>query len=168
MNLAPFFAADPVVQVHVVSAVAAFFLGGAILWKRKGTAKHRLHGRIWVGLMVVTAMSSFFIHELRTWGLFSPIHLISVATLVSLAWAIHAIRKGRVRSHKYSMQGTYVGGLVIAGGFAFMPGRLMNRIVFGSDSFYVFTRTEAILITFLGVAASFVFIAWRVAQENRQ
>ena len=168
MNLAPFLNASPVVQIHVVSAITAFFLGSMVLWRRKGTGTHRFYGRIWVGLMMVTALSSFFIHELRTWGLFSPIHLISIGTILSLAWAIYAVRNGNISAHKYSMQGAFVGGLVIAGGFAFLPGRLMNRIVFDSGSFYMFTRMEAILVTFLGVVVSIAFVAWLASRERRQ
>jgi len=67
--------------------------------------------------MFVVAMSSFFIHEIKTWGQFSFIHIISIFTLFSMANAIYAIRKGNIKAHQYSMQGVFLGRFVIAGAF---------------------------------------------------
>ena len=39
--------------------------------------QHRLSGYIWIGIMPFVFLSSFFIYELRLWGLSSPIHLLS-------------------------------------------------------------------------------------------
>jgi uncharacterized membrane protein len=39
----------------------------------KGTATHRVAGRTWVVLMSAVALTSFFIHEIRLWGSWSPI-----------------------------------------------------------------------------------------------
>ncbi len=166
MTLEPILNADPVVQIHAASALAALLLGSVVLWRRKGTRHHMRLGRVWVILMLITAVSSFFIHELRTWGNFSPIHLISVYVLVSLYWAIRAIRNGNVKSHKRSMQGMFVGGLVVAGGFSLMPGRVFHRVLFDSPNFGLLTRTDAIVITFIGVAASAIFVAWLAAREK--
>jgi uncharacterized membrane protein len=33
--------------------------------------------------------------------------------------------------HRKAMMGVYIGGLLIAGSLAFLPGRIMHRIVFG-------------------------------------
>ena len=51
---------------------------------QKGTALHIVVGRIWVALMTLVAMSSFFIYELKIWGNYSPIHFLSAWTLLSL------------------------------------------------------------------------------------
>ena len=76
MTLAPLLDASPAIQVHAFSAIAAFFLGAMQLTAPKGTLPHRTFGFLWVGLMLVVCISSFWIHELRWWGEWSPIHLL--------------------------------------------------------------------------------------------
>ena len=73
---------------HALAAMASVVLGGAQLASAKGTARHRALGWAWVGLMTFVAISSFFISELRLWGAFSPIHLLSIWTLFSLVMAV--------------------------------------------------------------------------------
>ena len=45
--------------------------------------------------------------------------------------AVYAARRHRVASHRRTMTGLFVGGLLVAGGLTFLPGRLMWRVVFG-------------------------------------
>lgn len=131
MDLEPLVSKGPVIVVHAGAGTAAFVLGAAILWRRKGGRWHRMLGRAWVGLMLVVSLSAFGIHELRVWGPFSPIHLLAVFTPLSLAWAVHAARRGRIREHRLTMQATFVGALVVAGGLTFLPGRVMHEVLFG-------------------------------------
>jgi uncharacterized membrane protein len=132
MTLQPLLDASPVIQIHAFAAIAALFLGALVLFRRKGTPAHRFAGRLWAVLMVVVAGSSFFIHTIRLWGPWSPIHLLSIATLVFLAYAIFLIRRHNVAAHARVMKSLYVGALVVAGIFTFLPGRIMNHVVFGT------------------------------------
>lgn len=132
MSLDPLFNASPVIQIHTYAAVAAFAIGAVVLFGKKGDGRHMLLGRIWVGLMAVVALSSFFIWTIRMVGPFSPIHLLSIWTFISLWQAIGAARAKRITAHRRSMQQLYLGALVIAGFFTFMPGRLMHLVVFGT------------------------------------
>jgi uncharacterized membrane protein len=84
------------------------------LLRRKGTATHKLLGRVWVALMVAVALSSFWIFEIRRGAGPSLIHLLSVWTLISLALAVWFIRRGNVRAHRGFMVGSFV-GLAAAG-----------------------------------------------------
>lgn len=129
MNLELLFNSPPAIQLHVYAAILAFFVGAFVLWRRKGTANHKLWGKIWVFLMVFTALSSFFIHEIRLVGPFSPIHIISLFTLVSLYFAVKQVRSGDIEKHQRSMKATYIGAIGIAGGLAFMPGRRMYDVM---------------------------------------
>jgi uncharacterized membrane protein len=95
-----------------------------MLLRRKGTASHRLLGRLWVGLMVGVAVSSFWIFEMRQGAGPSWIHLLSVWTLVSLTAAVWFIRRGNVRAHQGFMIGTFA-GLLGAGIAAMAPGRTL-------------------------------------------
>ena len=115
MSLAPLLAAPLSTQVHAFAAMAAFALGAVQLAAPKGTLPHRTIGWLWVALMVTVTTTSFWIHDLRVWGQWSPIHLLSIFTLIMLPPAvIHAMRH-RVENHRKAMTGLFTGALLIAG-----------------------------------------------------
>src|SRR5437879_13911268 len=114
MNLAPLLAAPAVIQIHALAAFSAFSLGVVQLAAPKGTIPHRLFGWLWAGLMLAVVLSSFFIHEIRLWGPFSPIHLLSVFTLVMLPLAVLRARRHQVERHRRAMTSLFVGALVLA------------------------------------------------------
>src|SRR6187397_497425 len=111
MSLAPLFAAAPEIQVHAFAAIAAFLLGAVQLAAPKGTLPHRTLGWIWVVLLLVISISSFWIHGIRLWGPWSPIHLLSVFAPIALLAAVVAARVHRVRTHKFAMLSIYAGAL---------------------------------------------------------
>src|SRR5215470_7727588 len=131
MTLAPLLGAPPAIQFHAFAAMAAFALGVVQLAAPKGTLPHRTIGFIWVALMVVVSISAFFIHQIRLWGLFSPIHLLAIFTLILLPIAVWRAHIHAVRAHRNSMLGLFLGALVIAGLFTFVPGRIMHAVAFG-------------------------------------
>ncbi|MBR0729684.1 DUF2306 domain-containing protein [Bradyrhizobium japonicum] len=132
MSVAPLLEAAPAIPLHAFAAMAAFVLGLVQFAAPKGTLPHRMIGWIWVGLMAVVAASSFWIHQIRLVGPFSPIHLLSIFTLVMLPLAVWRARTQRVADHRRVMIMTFVGALVIAGLFTLMPGRIMHRVIFGA------------------------------------
>jgi uncharacterized membrane protein len=131
MSLAPLLEASPVIQVHAFAAMGAFALGALQLAAPKGTLPHRTVGWIWVVLMLTVAVSSFWIHDIRLLGPFSPIHLLSILALVTGPLAVLAARRHRVVAHRKAMISIFFGALVIAGLFTFMPGRIMYQVAFG-------------------------------------
>ena len=131
MSLAPLLDAAPAVPVHAFAAMAAFALGLVQFAAPKGTLPHRTIGWIWVGLMVTVAASSLWIHEIRLFGPWSPIHLLSIFTLVMVPLAVWRARRHRVADHRRIMTMTFIGALVIAGLFTLLPGRIMHAVVFG-------------------------------------
>jgi uncharacterized membrane protein len=131
VSLAPLLDAPLAIQPHAFAAMAAFALGLMQLAGRKGTTWHRGRGFVWVGLMLIVAVSSFWIHEIRLWGPWSPIHLLSILTLASLPGALYYAHTHQVRRHRDAMLGLFLGALVIAGIFTLLPGRIMHKVVFG-------------------------------------
>ena len=119
------------IQLHAYAALGAFVLGAVQLAGVKGTTRHRALGYTWAALMLVVAISSFWIHEIRLWGPWSPIHLLSIFTLVMLPLGIWHAHRHAVQRHRSTMIGLFVGALVIAGLFTFAPGRIMHKVVFG-------------------------------------
>ena len=130
MALTPLLDAAPIIQVHAFAAMAAFLFGAIQLVAPKGTIPHRTIGWIWVMLMVLIAGSSFFIHDLRVVGPFSPIHLLSIFTLIMLPLAVMHARRHRVKGHRRAMIAIFFGALVIAGLFTVMLGRIMHAVLF--------------------------------------
>ncbi len=163
MNLQPFLDASFAVQFHVLTVVPAAFIGAYVLLTRKGTARHKLLGRIWMVLMVLTAISTFFIHEIRLWGDFSPIHILSVVVIVSCGMAIWQVRRGNIRAHKSALISAYIGGIFGAGIFTFWPGRLMNEIVLGgAGAATEASTTQAIVAAAVVVALGYVYTMYLI------
>ncbi|MFI4997438.1 MAG: DUF2306 domain-containing protein [Hyphomicrobiales bacterium] len=131
MTLAPLLDAAPVIQVHAFAALGAFMLGAVQLAAPKGTIPHRVVGWMWVLLMLAVAIASFQIHQIRVWGSWSPIHLLSIFTLVTLPLAVLAAHRHRVPAHRNAMISIFLGALVIAGAFTLLPGRIMHAVAFG-------------------------------------
>ena len=132
MSLAPLLEAPGTIPLHAFAAMAAFALGIVQFAAPKGTLPHRTIGWIWVALMAVVAASSFWIHEIRLVGPFSPIHLLSIFTLVMLPLAVWRAHTHRVADHRRIMILMFAGALVVAGLFTLLPGRIMHRVVFGT------------------------------------
>lgn len=117
-----------VLYLHLATAATCVPLGAFILWGPKGTPRHKMLGRIWLSLMLITAIASVFVRTLT--GGFSPIHIFSVLTFISVPLAIWRIRKGDVAGHRRTLIGLYI-GLIAAGAFAMLPGRFIWYTLFG-------------------------------------
>ena len=117
----------PQVAIHLFTAAAALVLGIAMMARRKGTASHRLLGRAWVALMLVAAVSSLWIPRFLA---FSWIHVLTAASLASVAGAVLAIHNGHVRRHRFAMIGAFAGLCGAAAG-ALAPGRIVGNVVWG-------------------------------------
>ena len=131
MSLAPLLNAPAIVQLHAVAAMTAFGLGLVQFVAPKGTLPHRALGWIWVALLAIIAVSSFWIHSIRIFGPFSLIHVLSIFTLIMLPVAVMAAHRHDVQRHKFTMIGIFIGALVVAGAFTFVPGRIMHAVAFG-------------------------------------
>src|SRR5882757_11263418 len=103
MSFAPLLDAAPAIPLHAFAAMAAFVLGVVQLAAPKGTLPHRTLGWIWVLLMTVVAASSFWIHQIRLFGPWSPIHLLSIFSPIMLVLAVWYARRHKVRGHKIAM-----------------------------------------------------------------
>jgi uncharacterized membrane protein len=118
------------VQIHLTAVTTALVIGVILLIGLKGAFKNRALGRAWVLAMGAAAVSSLFIRDINR-SHFSLIHLLSGWTIIALPIAIVAARRHKVYIHARFMTGLFTGGLLLAGALAFMPGRLMWRLVFG-------------------------------------
>ena len=120
--------------LHLATVIPAFGIGTLQLLKRKGTPIHKRLGRIYMMLMMAIALITLampaqvgpqFLHH------FGFIHAFSLLALFSVPTAYLAARRGDLKAHRAAMIGLYVGGILIAGGFAFAPGRMLHGWLFG-------------------------------------
>jgi uncharacterized membrane protein len=131
MNLGLVAQAPLAVKIHLATVVPAFFIGTwLIFFSTKGARVHRGLGVLYLALMSITAVTTLFIHIINP-GHLSLIHLFVPLTLVGVTATIIALKRGNIARHKRSMIGLYVGALLIAGAFTFLPGRLMYSVFFG-------------------------------------
>lgn len=121
---------DLALAVHLASAIPAIPLGAYVLFRRKGGPRHRRLGRVWLGLMTVTAVSTLFIRNVND-GDFSWLHLFTLLTFIAVPRAILSARAGRIDAHKRQLLGFYIGALLLAGATAFAPGRTMWQWALG-------------------------------------
>ena len=129
LDAGPFLAAPLMVKVHAGAAVTAFLVGVILLTGVKGNLMHRALGYGWVVAMATTAISSFMLFG-PIGSFFSLIHVLSAWTLIVLPMGIAAARRHNVRAHAQRMTGVFIGGMLIAGLFTFLPGRLMWSLFF--------------------------------------
>jgi uncharacterized membrane protein len=131
MSLGPLLSAPPPIPWHAFAALAALVIGGAQLALPKGTTRHRVVGYVWAALMLIIAVSSFWIQQIRLIGPFSPIHILSILVLVTVPLAVWHAHMHRVARHRKVMISLYVFALIGAGVFTLLPGRIMHAVVFG-------------------------------------
>ena len=129
-NLLLFTEEAAVVKAHLLAALAAIVLGAVMMLSRKGRRFHRIAGWTWAGLLAFVATTSLFINGLSN-GRWSALHLTAGWVLLILSLAVWAARRHRPRAHGGLMMWLFFGALLITGAFAFLPGRLLWRMVFG-------------------------------------
>ena len=120
--------------LHLATVLPAFGIGAFQLLRRKGTSSHKLLGRIYMILMLATAFITLSMPAEvgpRFLGHFGAIHIFSLLALFGVPTAYLAVRRGNIRAHRAAMVSLYVGGILIAGAFAFAPGRMLHRWLFG-------------------------------------
>jgi uncharacterized membrane protein len=120
--------------IHLYTVVPAFVLGTLNLILKKGTTLHKQFGRIYMLLMLFTAVVTLFM-KAHVGPLFlnhfGYIHLFSFLTIYTIPTAYIAVKRGDIKSHKRKMILLYFGALLIAGGFTFFPGRYLHEVFFG-------------------------------------
>lgn len=130
LDLAPDYAerTNLAIIIHVITVLPCVPLGAYLLLAPKGTPRHKMLGKVWLALMVTTAIAITFV---RGGTDFSWIHIFVPYTLVGSWKVIATARRGDIVAHKSHLVGMYLGALVIPGLFSFLPTRIMGLWLFG-------------------------------------
>ncbi len=116
----------PVVIAHLTAAVSALVVGTIQLLRPKGTDGHRALGWLWATLMMTVAITSLWIPSFLH---FTWIHIFTLVTLIALPLGLWNAHRHNVVAHAQSMRGLYIGGLIVAGVFTLIPGRLLGNLL---------------------------------------
>ena len=119
--------------LHLATVLPAFAIGALQFFRRKGTLHHKLLGRIYMIMMLGTGLITLVMPaevEPRLLNHFGFIHAFSFLTFFNVPAAYLAARRGNLKTHRGLMLGLYFGGILIAGAFAFSPGRMLHEWLF--------------------------------------
>jgi uncharacterized membrane protein len=131
MNLAPIANAPLAIKIHLATVIPAFAIGTwLIFFSTKGARWHRALGAVYLTLMTVTAIATFFIRSINP-GHLTLVHLFIPLTFFGVFGALWNIRRGNIKGHRNAMIGLYVGGILLAGAFTLLPGRLLHHVFLG-------------------------------------
>ena len=120
--------------LHLATVLPACFIGAFQLLGRKGTSIHKWFGKIYMLLMLGTGVITLTMPAKvgpQVFHHFGVIHIFSLMALLSVPFAYIAVRRGYIRAHRFAMLSLYIGGILIAGAFAFSPGRMLHKWLFG-------------------------------------
>lgn len=121
------------VWVHLASILVATGLTPVMLLRRKGDGRHRKLGYVWVGAMLLTAITSLFFNTGVNggWGVFtgdfSFIHILSVFVLLMVPVIVARARRHDRSGHESAVRGMVIGALLVAGFFTFPFNRLLGH-----------------------------------------
>jgi uncharacterized membrane protein len=124
---------ETALAIHLATVIPAIPLGAYVFLAKKGGARHRLLGKIWLVLMFATAVSTVFIRNVND-GQFSWIHLFTLLTFISVPQVIITARRKHFEAHRRAVRNFFLGSLIVAGAFAFLPGRTMWQWAFGDPA----------------------------------
>ncbi|WP_299013892.1 DUF2306 domain-containing protein [uncultured Polaribacter sp.] len=118
---------------HLVTVLPCVLIGAILLIIKKGTNFHKTAGKVYMILMMITAIITLFMKAQvgpKFLNHFGWIHLFSILTLYTVPTAYTAIKKGNIKVHQRKMVLLYFGAIIIAGGFTFYPGRYLHSLFF--------------------------------------
>ncbi len=148
MTLDPILTSGPIIAIHSVAALTAFVAGPVAVLRRRRDLIHKTAGYVWVVAMLLTALTGLGIFEIRLIGPFSPIHLLPLLVFWMVWHGVTAIRAGRVVDHGRTMVQLHLWSMGVAGLFTLLPGRRMNMVLFGGESWAGFAISAALFAVF--------------------
>lgn len=154
MSFDPILTAEPVIRLHIAFAFIALVAGPVAMFRKTRDRLHKVAGYLAATGMLGLALSGFAIKsDIAVIAHFGPIHIFSVMATWGIAEAMYYIYRGDVAKHQASMLSVWFGALGLAGLFTFLPGRTMNRALFGN-------RMElGYVVIALGLVG--LFLLWR-------
>ncbi len=152
MTLDPILNASVEILIHLVFATVAIFAGPFALFRTRRDRVHKVLGYIWFSAMTGLAISGLVIHsEFPLIWYFGPIHLLSFLALWGVFEGIRFARQGNIAAHQATMKSLWYGAIGVTGLLTFLPGRTLNRVLFGEPSLAGFAVIAVGLVALLAL-----------------
>lgn len=153
MTLDPLLTATPEIRLHVAFALVAIICGPIAIFRRRRDRIHKVLGYTGVTGMAGLAGTGLLIEsDFAVIGSYGPIHLLSLYTLFSLVVGVQAARQRQFARHEAWMKSLWFTAIGVTGLLTLLPGRVMNRIIFGEPSQAGFTL--------IGIGTVGLFLLW--------
>lgn len=117
------------VWAHLLPLTVALALTPMLLLRRRGDRWHRRLGWAWATLLLMAAIVSFGLHGLT--GGWSPIHLLSILTVVGVPTLVWSARAHKVSDHRRHVRNLVAFALLLAGVFTLVGERTLARMMWG-------------------------------------
>lgn len=121
---------SPLIWAHIATVMLAVLLTPVMLLRQRGDRLHRRIGWVWCAAMMITALLSLGI-RVTNHGSLSPIHILSVVTLIGVPRLVLAARQHRIADHRRGVRVIVSLALLVAGLFTFPFGRMLGQWLFG-------------------------------------
>ena len=145
----------PLLLSHLLAALVALPLGGYQLFRpTKGDPQHVLLGRVWSGLMLWVAITSYWIRDIRD-GELSLLHILSTVTLVTVTLGVVHAHRGNIAAHRGNMRGSWLGLCGAFIGAVAVPDRVVPTFVMSRplDAVVVVLLLVGLTLTLIKVGA---------------
>jgi len=130
MSFAPLLAAPPTIQAHAFPAFFAIVRGAMQFALPKGVLWRQSARWAFAFVVILAAGMSFFINTINSWRVWSPIHLLSIFTRVTVPLAVWRVHLRDVARRRKGMIPIYVLALIVTGPFMLYPRRVMHPVFF--------------------------------------
>jgi len=114
-----------IIWLHLGTIAVALGLTPVLLLRRRGDSRHRLLGWIWASAMFITAVITLFVRVINP-GHLSPIHLLSLLTIVAVPRLVWQARGHRIAQHRRGVRTVVTFALLLAGVLTFPFGRMLG------------------------------------------
>jgi uncharacterized membrane protein len=125
---------EKLIHYHLFLLLISFLIATYIMLTKKNTKQHKVLGALYMGLMLIAVIISFFITATigpTLFDHFGILHILSLFMLYIIPSAYMAAKNGNIKKHRNIMIGLYVGTIVIAIVFSLTPTILLNEWIFG-------------------------------------
>lgn len=132
MTLDPLLTAAPEIRLHVAFALVAMIFGPIAIFRRRRDRVHKVLGYTGVAGMAGLAGTGLMIEsDFPLLGPYGPIHLLSLYALWSLAAGVYWAWRRKFGRHEAYMKSLWFTAIGVTGLLTLLPGRVMNRMIFG-------------------------------------
>jgi uncharacterized membrane protein len=114
-----------IIWLHLGTIALALGLTPVLLLRRRGDNRHRVLGWVWASAMVTTAVITLFVRVINP-GHLSPIHLLSLLTIVAVPRLVLQARGRRITQHRRGVRTIVTFALLLAGVLTFPFGRMLG------------------------------------------